>query len=54
MLDILRNPTTNPPDKVKAFSFKGSGGSYAKLFDGTEKPVSWDNIIWMTRTVSKP
>ncbi len=54
VLDILRNPTTNPPDKVKAFSFKGSGGSYAKLFDGTEKPVSWDNIIWMMRTVSKP
>jgi len=54
VLDILRNPTTNPRDKVKTFSFKGSGGSYAKLFDGTEKPVSWDNIVWMMRTVSKP
>jgi hypothetical protein len=54
VLEILRNPTTNPPDKVKAFSFKGSGGSYAKLFDGTEKPVSWDNIIWMNRSVSTP
>jgi hypothetical protein len=54
VLEILRNPTTNPPDKVKAFSFKGSGGSYAKLFDGTEKPVSWDNIVWMNRTVSTP
>jgi hypothetical protein len=54
VLDILRNPTTNPPDKVKSFSFTGSGGSYARLFDGTEKPVSWDNIIWMMRTVSKP
>jgi hypothetical protein len=54
VLDILRNPTTNPPDKVKAFSFKASGGSYAKLFDGTEKPVSWDNIVWMMRTVSTP
>ena len=52
VLEILRNPTTNPPDKVKAFSFKGSGGSYAKLFDGTEKPVSWDNVIWMNRSVS--
>ena len=30
VLEILRNPTTNPPDKVKAFSFKLSGGSYAK------------------------
>ena len=54
VLEILRNPTTNPPDKVKAFSFKGSGGSYARLFDGTEKPVSWDNIIWMNRTVATP
>jgi hypothetical protein len=54
VLDILRNPTTNPPDKVKSFSFKGSGGGYARLFDGTEKPVSWDNIIWIMRTISKP
>jgi len=54
VLEILRNATTNPPDKVKAFSFKASGGSYAKLFDGTEKPVSWDNIMWMNRTVSTP
>jgi hypothetical protein len=51
VLDILRNSTTNPPDKVKEFSFKASGGSYAKLFDGTEKPVSWDNIIWVNRTI---
>jgi|SwirhisoilCB1_FD_contig_31_10319906_length_1159_multi_2_in_0_out_0_2 hypothetical protein len=51
VLDILRNPTTNPPDKVKEFSFKASGGSYAKLFDGSEKPVSWDNVIWLNRTV---
>jgi hypothetical protein len=51
VLDILRNPTTNPPDKVKEFSFKGSGGSYAKVFDGTEKPVSWDNVIWLNRTI---
>ena len=54
VLEILRNPTTNPPDKVKAFSFKGSGGSYAKLFDGTERPVSWDNVIWMNRSISTP
>jgi hypothetical protein len=51
VLDILRNPTTNPPDKVKEFSFKASGGGYAKLFDGTEKPVSWDNVIWLNRTI---
>ncbi|HUR34645.1 MAG TPA: hypothetical protein VM032_12670 [Vicinamibacterales bacterium] len=54
VLEILRNPTTTPPDRVKAFSFKGSGGSFAKLFDGTEKPVSWDNILWMARSVSTP
>lgn len=54
VLEILRNPTTNPPDRVKAFSFKGGGGSFAKLFDGTEKPVSWDNIMWIMRSVSTP
>lgn len=53
VLEILRNVTTNPPDKVKSFSFKGAGGSYAKLFDGTEKSVSWDNILWMMRSVSQ-
>jgi len=51
VLDILRNVTTNPPDRVHEFSFKGSGGSYAKLFDGTEKALSWDNILWVNRTV---
>jgi hypothetical protein len=54
VLDILRNTTTNPPDRVKEFTFKGSGGSYAKLFDGTEKVLSWDNILWINRTVSLP
>jgi hypothetical protein len=54
VLDILRNVTTNPPDRVKKFSFKGSGGSYAKLFDGTEKLLSWDNILWINRSVMLP
>ena len=54
VLDIMRNVTTNPPDRVKSFSFKGSGGSYAKLFDGTEKALSWDNILWITRSVMVP
>jgi hypothetical protein len=53
-LDILRNATTNPPDRVKEFSFKASGGSYAKLFDGTEKLLSWDNIIWINRSIFLP
>ena len=34
--------------------FKGGGGSYARLFDGSEKPVSWDNIPWMMRSVATP
>jgi hypothetical protein len=54
VLDILRNATTNPPDRVKEFSFKGGGGSYAKLFDGTEKFLSWDNILWINRAISVP
>jgi len=54
VLDILRNVTTNPADRVKEFSFKASGGSYAKLFDGTEKLLSWDNILWINRNVSVP
>jgi hypothetical protein len=54
VLDILRNATTNPPDRVKSFSFKGGGGAYSKLFDGTEKLLSWDNILWINRTVSVP
>ena len=54
VLDILRNVTTNPPDRVKSFSFKGSGGSFAKLFDGTERVLSWDNILWINRSVMVP
>ena len=54
MLDILRNVTTTPPDRVKEFSFKGSGGSYSKLFDDTKKVLSWDNILWINRSVLLP
>ena len=54
VLDILRNATTNPPDRVKEFSFKGSGGSYAKLFDGSERVLSWDNIVWLNRSIMQP
>lgn len=54
VLDILRNTTTTPPDRVKEFSFKASGGAYAKLFDGTEKVLSWDKILWIDRTVLLP
>lgn len=54
VLDILRNATTNPPDHVRKYSFKGGGGSYATLFNGTERTLSWDNIVWLTRTVLQP
>jgi hypothetical protein len=54
VLDVLRNVTTTPPDRVKEFSFKGSGGSYSKLFDGSEKVLSWDNILWINRSVLLP
>ena len=49
-----RNATTNPPDHVKEFSFTGSGGSYSKLFDNTLKVLSWDNIVWINRSVLLP
>ena len=54
VLDILRNVTVNPPDRVKEFSFKAGGGSYAKLFQGTPKLLSWDNILWINRSVLLP
>jgi hypothetical protein len=54
VLDILRNVTTNPPDRVRSFSFTGGGGSYAALFDGTERVLSWDNIVWLDREVLRP
>jgi hypothetical protein len=54
VLDILRNVTTHPPDRVRKFSFKAGGGSYAKLLDGSEKLLSWDNVLWIQRSVSVP
>jgi hypothetical protein len=54
VLDILKNVTTNPPDRVKEFSFKAGGGTFSKLLDGTEKVLSWDNILWIQRSISQP
>ncbi len=54
VLDILRNVTTNPSDRVRSFSFSAGGGSYAALFDGTERVLSWDNIVWLDRDVLRP
>jgi len=53
-IDITRNATTNPPDRVKEFSYKASGGKLAALFDGSEKVLSWDSFPWYNRTVSAP
>ena len=53
-IDIMRNPTTSPPDNIKKFSYKAGGGKIAALFDGTEKVVSWDSFPWYIRTVSVP
>jgi hypothetical protein len=54
VLDMVRNVTTTPPDRVREFSFKASGGAYAKLFDGTEKVLAWDNFLWVNRSVLLP
>ena len=54
VLDILRNVTTTPPDRVTEFSFTASGGGFAQLFDGTERVLSWDNIVWLDRAVLVP
>jgi hypothetical protein len=54
MLEILRNTTTNPPDKVKSFSLKIGGGSFEKFATAAAKPLSWDNIVWLNRQISTP
>jgi hypothetical protein len=54
VLDIMRNVTTKPEDHVTKFSFKGAGGVYAKLFEGTVTVLSWDNVLWLNRTILLP
>jgi hypothetical protein len=49
--DITRNATTNPPDRVQEFSLSAGGGKYAALFDGTERPLSWDSQPAYSRIV---
>jgi hypothetical protein len=51
VLDIMRNVTTKPEDHVGRFSFKAGGGSFARLFDGTETVLSWDNVLWLNRSI---
>jgi hypothetical protein len=52
--DITRNATTNPPDRVAEFTYKASGGKFAPLFDGSEKPLSWDSQPVYNRIVGTP
>jgi hypothetical protein len=52
--DITRNVTTVPPDRVKEFSFKVSGGKFAALLDGTQKPLSWDSQPTYRRAIAQP
>ena len=52
--DITRNATTNPPDRVKEFSYKAGGERIGALFDGTEKVLSWDSQPFYSRTVIQP
>ena len=52
--DITRNVTTNPPDRVMEFSYKAGGGKFASLFDGSEKPLSWDSQPVYSRIIGTP
>jgi len=54
VLDIMRNVTTKPEDHVGKFSFKGTGGSYTKLFEGAVTVLSWDNVLWLNRSILMP
>ena len=54
LIEHSAETTTTPPDRVRTFSWKPSGGRYAALFDGSEKVLSWDNIPWITRSVLTP
>jgi hypothetical protein len=53
VVDIVRNVTTNPPDRVHYFSFTCSGGSYASIC-GDAQVRSWDSIGWISRSVFQP
>ena len=54
VLDIQRNTTTNPADRVKRFSYRAGGGRIAALFDGSEKVLSWDLFPLVSTTVTLP
>jgi hypothetical protein len=53
-IDIGRNVTTNPPDRVQEFSYSAGGGRIAELFDGTERVLSWDSFPWYNLEILSP
>jgi hypothetical protein len=53
-IDIGRNVTTNPPDRVQEFSYTAGGGRIAELFDGTERVLSWDSFPWYNLEILSP
>src|SRR5262249_11821934 len=52
--EIVRQIWNNPPDRVKEFSLRASGGSYTKLFDESMKVIELANVPWMSRSVLLP
>lgn len=53
-LDIMKNVTTTPPDRVKEWDIKISGGMWGEMFPATAPVLSWDGIQWSNRTVFLP
>lgn len=54
VLDIMRNVTTKPEDHVVGFSFRATGGSFSKLFELPPTVLSWDNVLWLNRSIIQP
>ncbi len=53
-LDIMKNASVPVKDRVKEFTYKATGGPIGALFDGTEKPLSWDSFHWYNRGIHTP
>ena len=54
IIDIGRNVTTTPPDRVQEFSYSAGGGRIGELFDGTERVLSWDSFPWYNLEIQSP
>ncbi len=53
-LDIMKNASVPVKDRVKEFTYKATGGPIGALFDGSEKPLSWDSFHWYNRGIYAP